>query len=122
MILFFYFFCQLSKSLRAKRFENGCLTLNQVKLNFVINKESGLPYGYNVYTQKDSNILVEEFMLLANIAVAHRIYDKYPSKSILRRHPQPNVKQLEQLGECIKSYGFECDISSSASIQVIIFV
>ncbi len=57
-------------------------------------------------------------MLLANIAVAHRIYDKYPTKAILRRHPTPNSKQIEQVGESIKSYGFECDIKSSGSIQV----
>ena len=56
-------------------------------------------------------------MLLANIAVAHRIYDNFPMKSILRRHTTPNAKQLEQLGSIIKSYGFDCDISSSGSIQ-----
>ncbi len=58
-------------------------------------------------------------MLLANIAVAHRIYNKFPMKSILRRHPAPNSKQIEQLGELIRSYGFkDCDVKSSGSIQV----
>ena len=47
-LIFLFLFDQLSKSLRAKRFENGCLTLNQVKINFVINKECGLPYGYTL--------------------------------------------------------------------------
>lgn len=56
-------------------------------------------------------------MLLANIAVAHRIYDKYPAKAILRRHPTPNSKQLLDLGESIRSYGYNCDVSSSSSIQ-----
>jgi DIS3-like exonuclease 2 len=45
----------VAKQLRNKRFENGCLTLNQAKLNFIINKDSGMPYAYNVYQQKDSN-------------------------------------------------------------------
>jgi DIS3-like exonuclease 2 len=62
--------------------------------------------------------LVEEFMLLANIAVAHKIYDFYPKKAILRRHPRPNAKQIEQLGESIKLHGFDCDVNSSGSIQV----
>lgn len=56
-------------------------------------------------------------MLLANIAVAHHIYNKYPDKAILRRHPTPDAKQLEQLGVCIRSFGLECNISSSSSIQ-----
>ncbi len=110
---------KLAVRLREKRFNNGCLALNQVKLSFVLNREAGgLPYGYHVYEQKDSNRLVEEFMLLANIAVAHRIYRSYPAKAILRKHPQPNAKQLEQLGESLRSSGHEaCDVSSSSAIQ-----
>ena len=57
-------------------------------------------------------------MLLANIAVAHRIYEAYPEKAILRRHPPPDVKQLEQLDSSMRSYGFTCDINSSSAIQV----
>ncbi len=58
-------------------------------------------------------------MLLANIAVAHRIYEKYPTKAVLRRHPSPNTKQIEVVRESMQSYGFDCDIKSSGSIQVI---
>ena len=61
-------------------------------------------------------------MLLANIAVAHRIYKVFPSKSILRRHPSPNQQQIEVVGELIRSYGFDCDIKSSNSIQVYIII
>ncbi|RNA34144.1 DIS3-like exonuclease 2 isoform X1 [Brachionus plicatilis] len=107
----------IAKALRQKRFKNGCLVLNQVKLNYVLNKDSGLPFGYSVYQQKDSNRLVEEFMLLANIAVAHHIYEQFPLKAILRRHPTPNLKQLTDLSETIKSNGFDCDVTSSNSIQ-----
>ncbi len=56
-------------------------------------------------------------MLLANIAVAHHIYEKFPERAILRRHPTPDVKQLDQLGVFMKSQGFDCDTSSSSSIQ-----
>ena len=41
--------------------------------------------------------LVEEFMLLANMAVAHRINSFYPDKALLRRHPPPQEKMLENL-------------------------
>jgi DIS3-like exonuclease 2 len=110
---------KLAVKLREKRFKAGCLALSQVKLSFVLNREAGgLPYGYHVYEQKDSNRLVEEFMLLANIAVAHRIYNSCPAKAILRKHPQPNAKQLEQLGESLRASGYEaCDVSTSKAIQ-----
>jgi DIS3-like exonuclease 2 len=110
---------QLAVRLRQKRFAAGCLALNQAKLSFVLNREAGgLPYGYHVYEQRDSNRLVEEFMLLANIAVARKIYQAYPSRAILRRHPLPNSKQLEQLGDSLRVSGYEvCDVSSSRAIQ-----
>jgi DIS3-like exonuclease 2 len=104
--------------LRKKRYLSGALALNQTKISFVLNKELDcMPYGYNVYQQKDSNRLVEEFMLLANIAVAHRIYNIFPTKAILRRHPSPNGKQLEQVGKTISSCGYNCDTMTSGSIQ-----
>jgi exoribonuclease R len=65
-----------------------------------------------------SQRLVEEFMLLANIAVARHIHQKYPDKAILRRHPSPNSKQITDLSERLKDYGYECNTSTSNSIQV----
>jgi DIS3-like exonuclease 2 len=57
-------------------------------------------------------------MLLANIAVANHIYNNFPKLAILRRHPPPNVKQIEDLEKSIKSNGYDCDLKSSLSIQV----
>ena len=33
-------------------------------------------------------------MLLANIAVANKIYETYPAYAILRRHPEPKIEAL----------------------------
>lgn len=33
--------------------------------------------------------MVEEFMLLANISVAKKIYEHFPEFAVLRRHPSP---------------------------------
>ena len=41
--------------------------------------------------------LVEEFMLLANMAVAHRIYRAFPQVAVLRRHPPPQQKMLDEM-------------------------
>jgi DIS3-like exonuclease 2 len=40
----------------------------------------------------DSNRLIEEFMLLANMAVAKRIHAAFPTLALLRRHPPPKVR------------------------------
>ncbi len=41
--------------LRKKRFDGGALRLDQVKLSFALDSETGLPCGYSVYQQKESN-------------------------------------------------------------------
>ena len=43
--------------------------------------------------------MVEEFMLLANVAVAERLAEFYPTFAILRRHPLPKEKALKDLCE-----------------------
>jgi exoribonuclease R len=41
--------------------------------------------------------MIEEFMLLANVAVAERLSEYYPSFAVLRRHPLPKEKELKDL-------------------------
>ncbi|GIY31815.1 DIS3-like exonuclease 2 [Caerostris extrusa] len=44
----------LALQLRERRFDNGALRLDQVKLQFTLDAESGLPSGFNVFVHKDS--------------------------------------------------------------------
>ena len=41
--------------------------------------------------------LIEEFMLLANMAVAHKIWRAFPDRAMLRRHPMPKEKSAQFL-------------------------
>lgn len=41
--------------------------------------------------------LIEEFMLLANMAVARRIHKEFPDLSLLRRHPPPKQRAADLL-------------------------
>ena len=108
----------IAKNLRENRFKNGCMKLEQPKLNFVLNKTTGLPAIVNVYEQKDSNKLVEEFMLLANIAAAQKIYEKYSAKALLKRHSQPKAQKIQDLEMLIRAYNYNCDFKTSGSIEV----
>ena len=103
--------------LRRNRFENGALRLDQVKIRFDLDQETGLPNGYHVHKQRDANKLIEEFMLLANMAVAHHIYSAYPETALLRRHPKPHQKQLDDLLELCKSFGISFNCTSSKTIH-----
>lgn len=103
--------------LRRNRFENGALRLDQVKVRFDLDQETGLPNGYHVHKLLDANRLIEEFMLLANMAVAHHIYNSFPEKALLRFHPRPHTNLLENLVELCKSFGIIFNASSSKAIQ-----
>lgn len=46
---------------------------------------------------RDTNSMVEEFMLLANISVAEKIYQDFPECAMLRRHPEPPPNNFEPL-------------------------
>ena len=45
----------------------------------------------------ETNSLVEEFMLLANVSVAEQIHHQFPQCAILRRHPVPPETQFRPL-------------------------
>lgn len=91
--------CQISKILRQRRFDNGSLDLSTRELVF---GEAGLETKKGLQT----NFLVEEFMLLANITVATFTHYYCPETSLLRRHPPPSALASTEL-----------DVSSSKSLN-----
>ena len=60
------------------------------EVHFQLDNERQDPLSMDAYKLKDTNSLVEEFMLLGNCLVARRIADAYPKLAILRRHPVPD--------------------------------
>jgi len=107
----------ISKYLRDNRFKSGALRLDQPKLSFSLDGPSGLPNGCTIYEYKDSNRMIEEFMLLANMAVARKIYKHEPERAILRCHPPPHAIMMEDLENLCKHYGILFDITDSTSIS-----
>jgi len=107
---------KLAVQLRGKREKAGALRLDQPKLCFTLNQETGLPDGYRLHEHRHSNKLIEEFMLLANMAVAHNIYKTYPELAVLRRHPPPKPAMMEGVVELLGVLGIKVDNSSSEGL------
>ena len=70
-----------------------------------------------MYKTFETNSLVEECMLLANVWVAKKIYESYPSCAILRRHPPPKEKELNNFIKILNERGFSIDTSSSLNLS-----
>ena len=107
----------ISKHLRKRRYDSGALRLDQPKLAFNLDSSTGLPNGCSIYEYKNSNRMIEEFMLLANMAVGRKIYKAHPDRAILRNHPPPHAQMMEDVLSICKQHNIPFDISDSASIN-----
>ncbi|XP_022221744.2 DIS3-like exonuclease 2 [Drosophila obscura] len=107
----------IASSLRKARYEKGAISFNNPKLRFILDPVSGEPEDFEVEKQKEANRMIEEFMLLANQAVARFIHDSFPEISVLRNHPPPLMKSLKALREKFQTLGFHLDYSSSKALQ-----
>lgn len=87
----------LAKILRKKRIDNGALTLASTEIKFSLDEETHDPISTVDKQFRETNSLVEEFMLLANISVARYIVENFPEFSLLRRHPIPPTGNFESL-------------------------
>ncbi|KAI7862360.1 hypothetical protein BDF14DRAFT_1736410 [Spinellus fusiger] len=112
-ILYLY---QLSQHMRARRFNNGALSMNSVRLSFKLDKD-GNPDSVFAYESKESNRMIEEFMLCANMSVARKLYECYPDQSVLRRHAPPIERRLEEFIRFADALGYDIDGSSAGALQ-----
>lgn len=63
---------KIAKKLRARRFKQGAIDFDRYEVKFDID-ENGKPLSVYFKESKDSNKLIEEFMLLANKKVAESV-------------------------------------------------
>ncbi|TFK23257.1 RNB-domain-containing protein [Coprinopsis marcescibilis] len=106
----------IAKQLRVERFKNGAMSLDSLKLKFSLD-EAGLPTDCGSYDRTESNMLIEEFMLLANIAVAQHIAVHLPEQALLRRHDTPIERRLGTFSRRAERLGYKIDTSSSGALM-----
>ncbi|KAI9881057.1 MAG: exosome catalytic subunit dis3 [Pleopsidium flavum] len=92
----------LSKKLRQKRMDAGALNLASPEVRVQTESETSDPVDVKTKELLDTNSLVEEFMLLANISVAGKIYQAFPQTAMLRRHAAPPKSNFEELQNQLK--------------------
>lgn len=69
---------RISKILREKRFQTGAINFRSQEVRFRLDPVTAKPLGVYLKESKESNHLVEEFMLLANRRVAETIGKNLP--------------------------------------------
>jgi ribonuclease R/exosome complex exonuclease DIS3/RRP44 len=94
-----------AQKMRKERFKHGSISLDKQEIRFKLD-ENNKPTGIIFKVGKDSNKLIEEFMLLANRHVAEFVNSK-GLPMVNRAHEKPNEEKLERLKEFIKEFGYE---------------
>lgn len=75
----------MAVKLKEGRIRAGALSLSSAELKIHLDSsESAEPIDVEQKQQRETNSLVEEFMLLANISVAAKIQETFPATAVLR--------------------------------------
>jgi len=105
---------QIAKRMRKARLAKGSISFDKQEVRFKLD-ENNKPTGIIFKVGKDSNKLIEEYMLLANRRVAKFINDK-KLPMVNRAHDKPNEEKLENLKDFIKQFGY--DIKTQDPVEI----
>ncbi len=114
---------RLAKIIRKRRFVKGAIGFDKIEVKFKLDTK-GYPYGIFFKEQKDSNKLIEEFMLLANKRVAEFVgktrktkENKEPSRPFVYRiHDSPDQEKLSAFTQFIGKFGYKIGTKSDKEL------
>jgi ribonuclease R len=111
---------ELAQKLRDNRFKKGSIAFDRIEIKFNID-EKGKPLSVYFKEAKDSNKLIEEFMLLANKQVAEFLGKPKPGKpaktSVYRIHDKPDPDKLVSFNTFIHRFGYGIQLSTPNAIS-----
>ncbi|XP_033213387.1 exosome complex exonuclease RRP44 isoform X2 [Belonocnema kinseyi] len=108
----------LAKKLKARRLANGALVLASPEIRFQVDSETHDPIDVEAKKMRETNSMVEEFMLLANVSVAAKIVKEFPECAMLRRHPEPPQANFDPLIKAGRHQGFEINTNTGKELAI----
>lgn len=106
---------ELAKIMRRKRMQSGAISFDKVEVKFHLNEQAE-PTGVYFKIAKDSNHLIEEFMLLANRKVAEFI-GKQNKTFVYRIHEEPDIDKLMNLQGIVSKFGYNLNFKTKDTIS-----
>lgn len=101
---------RIAHRMRKGRSKKGSISFDKQEVKFKLD-ENNKPVGIHFKVAKDSNKLIEEYMLLANRHVAQYI-NKRELPNVNRAHDKPNDEKLANLKNFISQFGYEIRIDT----------
>lgn len=109
----------LSKKIRARRVAKGAIEFDTAEVKIELDAE-GKPVAVRLKERKDTNLLIEDFMLLANEAVATELSalgKKSGNPSVYRIHEAPDAERIINLAAFLKVLGYELPITGDGRVK-----
>ncbi len=107
---------ELAQKIRERRFENGSISFDRQEVRFEIDEE-GHPISVYFKVAQEANMLIEEFMLLANRTVASTVGDTPNGKKaktfVYRIHDQPDPSKINDLATFITRFGYRTKLHNN---------
>jgi len=107
---------KLSRELKQKRVDNGALVLASSEVRFNVDSETADPIDVQAKVPRETNSMVEEFMLAANISSAERIFAEFPDCAMLRRHPAPPPSNFDPLVKAGRQQGYTIEVDTGKQL------
>ncbi|MGE4513898.1 MAG: ribonuclease R [Chryseobacterium sp.] len=111
---------RLAKIMRVERIRQGAITFDRSEVRFNLD-ENNEPIGVYFKISKDSNHLIEEFMLLANKKVSEFVSlnkkgDITQNTFIYRVHDDPDPAKLESLRDFVSTFGYKMNLANTKKV------
>jgi ribonuclease R len=123
---------KLAKLLRDERMKNGSITFDREEVKFHLDAD-GNPTGVYFKVMKDSNQLIEDFMLLANRRVAEyvtlrrkagdtaekskKIVHDLRRPYVYRVHPAPDPQRVKEFSDFVGTFGYKLQTGNEQMIS-----
>ncbi|HAO46271.1 MAG TPA: ribonuclease R [Ferruginibacter sp.] len=109
----------LAQKFRKERFRNGAINFSSQEVRFKLD-EKGKPLGIVIKESKEAHKLIEEFMLLANRAVAEYVSRIKINKEAIpfpyRIHDTPDDEKLKPFVAFARKFGYVFDMHDENAV------
>jgi ribonuclease R len=104
---------KLADKIRARRTAAGAIAFDTPEVKITLD-ENGKPIKVSLKERRDTNMLIEDFMLLANEHVAEMLSEAtkkagITNSVIYRTHDVPDAERIENLSQFLKVMGYDLE-------------
>ncbi len=110
----------LAQKIRERRVKNGAIEFDTPEVKIELDNE-GRPIGVHLKIRQDTNLLIEDFMLSANVAIAEHLTEKmsnnFKGSSIYRVHDAPDADRILNLVQFLKVLSYNLPATPEGRVK-----